>query len=68
MKRLYLGLALSIGLAFDFQANATTVSGNIFGTWTPAGNPYIVVDNCTVQSGTSLTIEPGVIVELGLLC
>ncbi len=43
----------------------TLVSGNISGTWTPAGNPYVATDNCTVPSGQTLTIQPGVIVWIG---
>lgn len=43
----------------------TVVSGNISGTWTPAGNPYIVVDDCTVPLGQTLTIQPGVVVWIG---
>ncbi len=40
----------------------TIVQGNIGGTWTSAGNPYIAVDNCTVTS--NLFLQPGVIFEI----
>ena len=43
----------------------TLVSGNISGTWSSSGNPYIVAGNCTVPAGTNLTIQPGVIVTIG---
>ncbi|MEZ5278483.1 MAG: right-handed parallel beta-helix repeat-containing protein [Opitutaceae bacterium] len=44
------------------QARATDVSGVIAAntTWTAAGNPYNLVGNVVVNSGVTLTIEPGV--------
>jgi hypothetical protein len=35
------------------------------GTWTLAGNPYVIVDNVSVPSGQTLTIQPGVVVVIG---
>jgi hypothetical protein len=53
-------------LGYAFLANASTfVYGNVSGTWTSSGNPYIVIDNCTVPSGSSLTIQQGVEVRVG---
>ena len=43
----------------------TILSGNISGTWSPSGNPYIISDNATVPSGQMLTIQPGVTVWIG---
>jgi len=42
----------------------TNVSGTQTGTWNFAGSPYFVTGDITVPSGNSLTIEPGVIVEV----
>jgi hypothetical protein len=36
------------------------VNGSVSGTWTQANGPYVVTDDICVQSGQSLTIEPGV--------
>ena len=58
------GLSLMFGFASCASAQ-TLVAGNISGTWTLAGSPYVVVDNCTVPSGTILTIQPGVTVTIG---
>jgi hypothetical protein len=38
-------------------------AGAVSGTWDYAGSPYRVYGNITVDSGTTLTIEPGVKVE-----
>ncbi len=35
------------------------------GTWTPAGNPYIIGCDSVVPTGETLTIQPGVIVWVG---
>ena len=50
-----------LGLASAASAQ-TMVSGNISGTWSPSGNPYVVTDNATVPAGQTLTIQPGVTV------
>ena len=53
-------------LASTFLSRAQTIlSGNISGTWTTAGNPYIISANATVPSGQTLTIQPGVLVWIG---
>ena len=57
-----LGTLLSFASVMSAQ---TLVSGNISGTWTPAGNPYVAVDNCEVPSGQTLNIGPGVVVIIG---
>lgn len=43
----------------------TIVSGNVSGTWDPSGNPYVVGDQCTIPTGKTLVIQPGVTVILG---
>ena len=54
------------GLFFAVNSHAQTIlSGNISGTWSPSGNPYVISANATVQSGQTLTIQPGVIVWIG---
>lgn len=44
---------------------ATVVSGNVSGTWTTNGSPYILSADCTVVSNQTLTIQPGVEVIMG---
>jgi len=39
------------------------VSGNQSGTWTPTNNPYEVIGDVTVPTGTTLTVLPGVLVQ-----
>ena len=67
MKKTRLAVAATLGwFAFTFPLHAQTIiSGNISGTWSPSGNPYIVSDNATVPTGQTLTIQPGVVVWIG---
>lgn len=43
----------------------TLISGNVSGTWSPANNPYVIIDNTTVPSGQTLTVDPGTEVIIG---
>ena len=45
------------------MANAIEVSGNQSGTWSVDNNPYQLVGDVTVPSGSTLTIDAGVNVE-----
>lgn len=53
------------GLATVASAQ-TIISGPTIagGTWSPSGNPYYVTGNCTINSGQTLTIQPGVVVDI----
>jgi len=42
----------------------TNVSGNQSGTWSLANSPYFVIGDVTIPSGSSLVIEPGVLIEV----
>lgn len=47
-------------LATGAFADTTWVSDTVSGTWTSAGNPYILTGNCYVADAESLFIEEGV--------
>lgn len=64
LGRLVCAAAVSLSTVVASPA-ATQVSGNVSGTWNKAGSPYVLVDNCSVPAGTTLTIEPGTTVILG---
>ena len=65
MKSFFYFIGVSF-LLFAFSiANAIEVEGHITEdtTWSPANNPYIVVDNIFVDPNVTLTILPGTIVK-----
>lgn len=60
-------ILLLILLAYPTPARAdTSVCGLVSGTWTPADNNYIVTCDIQVLGGTTLTIQPGVMVKFNL--
>ncbi len=64
----YLSLAATLLAAALYPRGAaasTTVAGGNLGnqTWTPAGSPYIVSGDITVQAGATLTIQAGTDVQ-----
>jgi hypothetical protein len=42
--------------------DTTGLSGNVSGTWTKANSPYRINGNIIIPNGSTLTIEPGIIV------
>jgi hypothetical protein len=66
MKRLLFVLGmLIIGLTSDVLKAQTNVSGIISSntTWSITGSPYIITGNVLLDSGYTLTIQPGVTVK-----
>ena len=63
MNSLYkINLLISVVLVYCMFGTAypTDISGNLSGSLTAAGSPYIVIGNIFVPDGNTLTIEPGV--------
>lgn len=53
-------LMLSFSCAIAAQTN---VAGEVSGIWTKSSSPYIVTDDLLIRDGSTLEIEPGVIVQ-----
>lgn len=72
MKRLACTLLivtlLASGLLFVGNSHATTIEGQVTSNteWTVAESPIIFNGTVTVNSGVTLTIDPGVTVDLGV--
>ncbi len=62
-----IALAVSGLLSVTNTKAETTVNSSIFTdtTWTRAGSPYILTNDVAISTGATLTIEPGVTVNLG---
>ncbi len=68
MRKSFLSFVFISGLFICPAAIASTnVGGSITSntTWNLAGSPYILTDRITIRSSATLTIEPGVEVQLG---
>jgi parallel beta-helix repeat protein len=63
MKKTFLAIATAI-LMYSFSFAQTTISaGNVSGTWTFAGSPYLIQGAIMIPNDSSLIIEPGVTVN-----
>lgn len=64
---IFVGFCLVGTAPLGIAQNSTSVNGilNSDTTWTKANSPYILTGLVGVASGVTLTIEPGVIVNLG---
>jgi flagellar hook assembly protein FlgD len=70
MRSQSLILACTLGLAFSAASAAagqTTVGGTLTANseWTAGGGPYIAAHGFSIAAGVTLTVDPGVMVELG---
>jgi predicted outer membrane repeat protein len=63
MRMLTVPLLSALFLAHIASAQTVIEPGLVNGTWSVSGSPYLVEGDITVQFGTTLAIEPGVVVE-----
>ena len=57
---IFMLLFLSLGTLFS---QTPVPEGNVSGTWTLAGSPYLINGDITIPFDSTLTIEPGIVVE-----
>ena len=62
MKNLTLLFVIVLLIKTTF-AQTTIPSGNVSGTWTKTNSPYKIQGEILIPKGSTLTIEPGVVVE-----
>ena len=65
VRQIFISVAVLALLGAQMVSAGTNVSGPITTdtTWSWANSPYVVTNNVTVNSGVTLTVEPGVIVK-----
>ena len=56
-------LLLIVAVLSPAVASATDVEGDVWGTWTRENSPYNVIGEVRVPPGSTLVIEPGVLVN-----
>ncbi len=60
MKKTFLVIA-TIFLMYSYSNEQTIIpAGNVSGTWTLAGSPYLIQGSVMIPDGSTLSIEPGV--------
>lgn len=63
MVRLVVLITGIIFFSSSISAQTTIDGGNVSGIWTQADSPYLIYDEITIPNDSTLTIEPGVVVE-----
>lgn len=53
-----------VSLVWSTSANAVDHSGTCSGTFLAVDNPHQLVGTCTVPAGETLTLEPGVVLDI----
>lgn len=63
MKKYIIAFTLIFALILNTYSQTTLSGGIVSGTWTKSGSPYKVNGNITIPNGSTLSIEPGVVVQ-----
>jgi hypothetical protein len=63
MKKAFFTTYAILALVAFTSAQTIIPAGNVSGTWTYGGSPYLVQGSIMIPNNTTLTIEPGVVVN-----
>lgn len=63
MRAIFPGIILAFGLLADLGAQTRISTGDVGGTWTKKGSPYLIDGDINIPAGNELIIEPGVVIK-----
>ncbi|MCK4696179.1 MAG: hypothetical protein KAT74_10470, partial [Candidatus Cloacimonetes bacterium] len=63
MKKIYILFLLTFLNILPLPSQTNVPEGDVFGTWTQVGSPYLIQGEITIPDNETLTIDPGVLVE-----
>ena len=63
MRKILLTIAALVLMYYNSYSQTTIPGGIVSGTWTHAGSPYNIMGPIMIPDGSTLTIEPGAVVN-----
>ncbi|MBC8525420.1 MAG: right-handed parallel beta-helix repeat-containing protein [Candidatus Cloacimonetes bacterium] len=63
MKKFYISFLLVFLTFLSLSSQTNVPEGDVYGTWTQEGSPYLIQGEINIPNNETLTIDPGVLVE-----